>query len=152
MVVSGITLITRPLKPKATHSKLDQMATTAYFEKELPEQAIYIQGRPFKFDFLATEDDFLIAELRNAARSGVGGVIEITQQQYDEGLKKKENSKLSQPSFQRRTEIAPQWWSGGAARPAVVVGNRPPPPNLPPAEPISVPSPKIFLPKVGKLE
>jgi hypothetical protein len=129
------------------------MATPAFFNKELPEQPIYVQGRGLKFEFMATEDDFLIGELRNAVRGGYGGVIEITREQYDEGVKKKENSKNSSQPFQRRAEITPQWSQPtAAARPAVVLGNRQPPANLPPAEPISIPSPKVFLPKVGKLE
>lgn len=129
---------------------------TRFFAKELPEQPIYISGRPYRFDFLATEDAWLIGELQNAALSGVGGIIEITKDAYDESLKKKSGTP-SPPSFlNRRPElVAPQFQPPApGARPAVLVGDNRPgrngPPPLSPAEPITVTPPRVFLPQVGK--
>lgn len=127
------------------------MAESKYYLKELPEQAIYIGGKAFKFDVLETNDQWLQSELDSAIRQGIGGIISLTKEQFAEESKKKLNATQLLPSLQRQSEIRPQWSSGGGARPAVVLGSQQKPPNLPPAEPISIPSPKIFLPKVGKM-
>lgn len=127
---------------------------TRFYTKELPESPIYIQGRPFRFDFMATEDGWLISEFSNAIAQGIGGIVEITKEQYDESIKKKSESP-SQPSFQRRSEIIPSPFNHApAARPAVVVGSnipgQRPLPSMGGAEPIVVTPPKVFLPSVGK--
>jgi len=124
---------------------------TRFFAKELPDQPIYIAGRPYKFDFLATDDNWLISEFESAIRQGVGGIVEINQAQYDESLKKKTGNSSPQ-LFQRATEINP-FRHAQAARPVVVVGDsvdRTITQPLGPAEPIAVTPPKVFLPKVGK--
>lgn len=76
-----------------------------YFAKELPEQAISIMGHPYRFDFLATENPVLVAELEKCVRKQRGGVSEISKEAYDEGLKKKATETLllnsSRPHPQR---------------------------------------------------
>jgi hypothetical protein len=126
---------------------------TKFYSKDLPDQPIYIQGRPYKFDFIATDDPWLIGEFENAIRAQTGGISEVSKEAYDEALKKKSSSAPSLPNFQRSAEIRPhQFQSQPVARAAVVVGNPAgPPPNLGPAEPIVVTPPKVFMPKVAKV-
>lgn len=86
-----------------------------YFRKELPENPVYIMGQPFRFDFFATEDAVLIAELDKCVHRQMGGVVSITEAEYAEEVKKKEQSaKYASSSngnqFGRRQEIvAPQF-------------------------------------------
>jgi hypothetical protein len=68
-----------------------------YFKKELPEQAVFVAGFPVRFDFMATEDPLMVSELTKCANKGVGGVIAITKEIYDEELSKK-NAALSNGS------------------------------------------------------
>lgn len=64
---------------------------TRYFSKEIPENPIRLSnGVPLRFEFLATEDTNLQAELDMAISRSVGGVVEINAAEYDELLKKKE--------------------------------------------------------------
>lgn len=60
-----------------------------YFQKEIPESGVLIFGQQFRFDILETSDPTLIAELDKCVARGVGGVIAITKEQYDEEQKKK---------------------------------------------------------------
>lgn len=135
------------------------MAVT-YYAKEIPGTAIYLSnGHPFKFDFLATEDAWLIMELDAAIRNHVGGVIKITKEQYEEGLKKKSEEKLRNSSPQYRQELsAPNLFNipargfpGGRA--AAAVAGRPinaPAGDLP--DPLKVPDPSEFvMPTLGKM-
>lgn len=75
--------------------------STKYYSKEIPEQAVYIFGQPFRFDFLATEDVALITELDKCVRKQVGGVISITKEQYEDEVKKKSIATQSSNSFRR---------------------------------------------------
>lgn len=94
-------------------SRLDQ-TNMRYFHKELVQTPLYLpQGRKFPFDKLsdgngiwATEDASLIAEAEKAIARHVGGISEITQEQYDALTKKKTGERsansfqaLAQPSF-----------------------------------------------------
>lgn len=85
-----------------------------YFKKELPENPVYCRGQPFRFDFLATDDMLLISELDKCIRKQMGGVISITEAEYTEEVKKKEQSiksgNNSNGSPSRRQElVAPQF-------------------------------------------
>lgn len=81
--------------------------STAYYSKELPEQPLYIGGKPYRFDFLATEDPALIKHLDLAAARHVGGVLKISQAQYEAGLdeKKKQTSTPSSRRLHQREEV-----------------------------------------------
>lgn len=74
--------------------------STSYYSKELPDQPLYINGAPYRFEFLATDDPALIKHLDNAAAKHVGGIIKIDKAAYDQAqdLKKKG----SQPSFSQK--------------------------------------------------
>lgn len=103
--------------------------STSYFSKELPDSPIYINGQPYRFDFLATSDESLIRHLTNAAARRVGGVLVLTKQQYDEAVESKKKQK-SQPSSQRRPgreeirqKVIPSPRSRDAARVAAAEGD-----------------------------
>lgn len=113
-------------------------------------------GQPLKFDILATQDTLLIAELDKCAARGVGGVMTLTEAQYNEEVKKKETGQSllnsSNPSKRRQVLSALHL----NVRP--VAGGQI---NLPPTgsavtgrhipEPIEVPSPQSFgLPPLAK--
>lgn len=134
---------------------------TKYYYKELENTAIYLtDGRPFKFDYLATEDSWLIMELDAAIANGVGGVVKITKEQYDEAIKKKQEGKLLNSSPQYRQELqasnlhnhTPARAFQGS-RVAVVAGKNAASgqgAELP--DPLQVPDPSQFLmPSVGKI-
>jgi len=63
-------------------------AITAWFEKELPDQPLYLNGRAYRFHLLETSDAALIKGLNSAADNRVGGVIKLTQEEFN---KKKAN-------------------------------------------------------------
>lgn len=135
-----------------------------WFTKELPDAAVWIAGAPLKFEFLETADPVLIRELESCIARGVGGIIKITQEQYEEGVKKKPNGNPSgsnsRPRLQRQelsalharhvaevvnngqfsgfkegTFASPQ---GRGAAPVLPVSGRPMP------DPIQIPSPNDF--------
>ncbi len=70
-----------------------------FYLKELPDTAIYLAGAPFKFDILETADPLLISELNKCVARGIGGVVEITEEQFREEVKKKESSSSSRLSL-----------------------------------------------------
>jgi hypothetical protein len=81
-----------------------------YFRKELPESAVYVNGFPMRFDFLATEDPALVAELNKCVAKGVGGIVSITKEEYDLELSKKNAATSPEalrphPSLPHRQEI-----------------------------------------------
>ena len=128
---------------------------SSYFSKELPDQAIYVNGHPFRFSCLKTADQWLITELRNAIKQGIGGVYELKDEAaYNECVKKNNVEKSLRNS--RRSEILPAHLSQQPhqfkkpdARVAVAGGNVPPK-ELP--DPITVPDAKTFtMPTIGKL-
>ncbi len=80
-----------------------------FYAKEIPLSPVFIGGFPLKFEVLATEDSALITELDKCVTRGVGGVIALTKEQYDEAIKKKENetpSSLSSRPPRWRTELS----------------------------------------------
>lgn len=80
-----------------------------FYSKELPDQPVYVNGFPLRFDIVETEDPTLIRELDNCVRNGMGGVVAITQEQYAEEVKKKELGILSNGSSNKppwRTELS----------------------------------------------
>lgn len=81
--------------------------STSYYSKELPEQPIYINGAPHRFDFLATSDPVLIRHLDSAAAKHVGGIIKITQAQYEaaQEVKKKTPSPAFSQKRHQREEV-----------------------------------------------
>lgn len=140
-----------------------------FYLKELPDAPVYIFGSPFRFDFLATEDSTLITELDKCARNGIGGVISITQEQYDEEVKKKQAEIHSENSLRpppHRTELQafhkvdqrrvaevvanPRSRGGMFARPQT--GNVPRQNQEPMPDPIQIPLPNSFVvPPTAKL-
>lgn len=66
-----------------------------FYKKELPDTAVYVAGTPIRFDILETSDPLLISELNKCVAKGVGGVIEITEEQFQEEAKKKASSMTS---------------------------------------------------------
>lgn len=147
---------------------------TKYYRKELENQPVFIFGHPMRFDFLATEDVVLISELDKCAARGIGGVISITRELYEEEVKKKElemsngNSK-PHPSTPHRQEILspnldgrrvaevvanPRGSRGMFARPQTGDRQGWPPQNRqggddrhgPMPDPIQIPSPAQFAP------
>lgn len=147
------------------------LAMRKFYSKEIPESPVYVAGHPLVFDVLETEDAALIAELDKCVARGVGGVMTITQEQFEVEVKKKSNGQLSNGSLrpkQQRQELSAMQLAGlraveGAgkvsqfARPQQptanphnrhglpVSGNAPGPiPALP--DPIEVPTPESFGP------
>jgi hypothetical protein len=84
-----------------------------FYAKELPESPVYVAGHPLIFDFMETEDSALIAELDKCVARHVGGVVEISEEQFIDEIKKKETGNNSANSLRprlQRTELqAVQW-------------------------------------------
>lgn len=67
-----------------------------YWKKEVPETALHLaSGQMFRFEpnpdgygYMATDDGFLNSQFSAFAQRRVGGVIEITQDLYEEAVKK----------------------------------------------------------------
>lgn len=85
-----------------------------YWKKEIPETPFYLPiGKAIQWDFvvddlgwLATDDGYINAELIRARAARVGGVIEVSAEEYAEALKKKADSN-SQPRQPGRPTIGP---------------------------------------------
>lgn len=75
-----------------------------YYSKEIPESGVVINGTTMRFDLLETEDPVLIAELDKCVARGVGGVISITQEQFEEEVKKKASGLQSPSSWNSRRQ------------------------------------------------
>lgn len=105
---------------------------------------------------MKTDDQWLINELRNAIKQGIGGVTELSNEaEYTDCVKKNNEEKLRLSS--RSSTILPahlsqvphQFRSDGRVAVAVP-GNSVPPQELP--DPLTVPDPKTFIqPTIGKL-
>jgi len=135
-----------------------------YYQKELPESPIFVRGAPLRFDIMATEDPVLIGELTNCVNGHFGGIIEITEEQYAEELKKKESRKASNASSnsqQWRQELSalhqPQRnaaVAGSFARPQQPLPDQmSPSPRVPMPDPLTVPTPAdfVFKPPTAKV-
>jgi len=130
---------------------------SSYFSKELADQPIYAGGHPIRFSCLKTDDQWLITELRNAIKQGIGGVYELADEAaYNECVKKKQEEKLrvNSRNLLSATTLPPphlntiQQLRQGVGRVAAVESR--PPGELP--DPLTVPDPKSFtMPTVGKL-
>lgn len=80
-----------------------------FYSKEIPDSPVYVAGHPLTFDILETQDAALIVELDKCVNKGVGGVLSLSEEQFNEELKKKETGKLSANSLrprQSRTELS----------------------------------------------
>lgn len=75
-----------------------------YFSKEIPESAVVINGTSMRFDILETADPILIRELDACIARGVGGVISISESQYQEEVKKKASGNPSHDSLNPRRQ------------------------------------------------
>lgn len=73
----------------------------AFFRKEVEDMPVTIMGKKMKFSLLETEDPALISSLRACASARIGGVVEITEVEYQERLKKKSLKTQSQQPKQR---------------------------------------------------
>jgi hypothetical protein len=141
-----------------------------YYRKEIPESPVYVKGAPMSFDFLETSDPTLIAEFTACIRGQRGGIIEMTKEEYESEIKKKENGIGSESSFrprmrqqglsafnlQGRRAAVPDG-SAMLARPQIAVGkNDSQVSGRPMPDPIQVPSPGAFKgafkrPPTGKM-
>lgn len=70
----------------------------------MPEAAVVILGNSMKFDILETADPALIRELDQCIAHGVGGVVSITEAQYQEEVKKKASDSSSHNSLNPRRQ------------------------------------------------
>lgn len=75
-----------------------------YFSKEIPESAVVINGTSMRFDLLETADQILINELDACIARGVGGVVSISEAQYQEEVKKKASGNSSHNSLNPRRQ------------------------------------------------
>lgn len=75
-----------------------------FYQKEMPETAVVINGNSMRFDLLETADPILIGELDNCIARGVGGVMSITEAQYQEEVKKKQLGNPSHDSLNPRRQ------------------------------------------------
>ena len=90
-----------------------------YYRKEIPESAVIVNGVSMRFDILETQDPVLVAELNKCIARGVGGVVSISKEEFDEEVKKKASGMISGDSsklHQRRQELSANQL--GAARAA----------------------------------
>lgn len=137
---------------------------TKWYTKELPTSPVWILGAPFRFDILETSDNALITELDKCARQGIGGVSSITQEQYGEESKKKQDENLSannsNPAQWRKELVAPHFQGPSAAGGSFAKPQQPQVQHAPPVvahelpDALSVPNPeqlKIPKPPTAKL-
>ena len=135
-----------------------------YFGKSLVYNTIQAaDGRTVPFiegaagiGLLATEDAVFIAELELRIREKRGGIWEMTQEVYDEELKKKNASQSLQPSLTRQgltlavVQAQAQLQSGDPAAAVAPASNKPKQADqTPAASPDEV---KVSKPTVGKLK
>lgn len=117
-----------------------------FFKKEIPSNPLFLPSGakvdfqyfdPEGFGFIQTTDEFIITELDRAMARRVGGVVESTQEEYDEFIKKKADQPLGRLSRPEREAVTAQTLnrfrfqpngSRAVATPAAVSGiaNRPP--------------------------
>jgi hypothetical protein len=142
----------------------DQNLAMRYFGKSLVYNTIQAaDGRTVPFiegaagiGLLVTEDAVFIAELELRIREKRGGIWEMTQEIYDEELKKKNASQSLQPSLTRQgltlavVQAQAQLQSGDPAAAAAPASEKPKQADqTPPTSPDEV---KVSKPTVGKLK
>lgn len=74
---------------------------TKYYRKEIPEMPLYIHGSPLKFEILETADAALIEELDRCIAFGRGGVMAITQPEFEDEAKKKPPVTISESGYKQ---------------------------------------------------
>jgi hypothetical protein len=146
------------------HQHPDQNLAMRHFGKSLVYNTIQAaDGRTVPFiegaagiGILATEDAVFIAELELRIREKRGGIWEMTQEIYDEELKKKNASQSLQPSLTRQgltlavVQAQAQLQSGDPAAAVAPASNKPKQADqTPAASPDEV---KVSKPTVGKLK
>lgn len=77
---------------------------TKFYRKEIPEMPVYINGAPLRFEVLATQDAGLIRELDNAIAGQRGGVVAITEDEFNEAQKKKPSGISSESVFKQNRQ------------------------------------------------
>src|ERR1043165_9747981 len=122
---------------------------TRYYRKELANNPIMLSnGVPLRFEFLATDDCNLQAELDMAMSRHVGGVVEITQAEYDDLLKKNTKPTQQPPVPRSFPSLGPQVLPKSRVADSVVAAESPrsgrgafstPAKNQAPPEPLKVP-------------
>jgi hypothetical protein len=142
----------------------DQNLAMRYFGKSLVYNTIQASdGRTVPFiegaagiGLLATEDAVFIAELELRIREKRGGIWEMTQEVYDEELKKKNASQSLQPSLTRQgltlaaVQAQAQLQSGDPAAAVVPASDKPKQADQTPST--SPDEVKVSKPTVGKLK
>lgn len=73
----------------------------AYYSKELPDQALFLRGKAYRFDIMETEDASLIQLLDACAAKRIGGVQRISEEQYNLKKKALQSSPPSQKQWKR---------------------------------------------------
>lgn len=88
-----------------------------FFKKEIPSNPLFLPSGakvdfqyydPEGFGFIQTTDEFIITELDRAMARRVGGVVESTQEEYDEFIKKKADHPLGRLSRPEREAVTAQ--------------------------------------------
>src|SRR5678816_1972797 len=77
---------------------------TRYYRKDIPEMPVYISGTPLKFEVLATADALLIGELDKCIQHGRGGVIAISEEEYNETVKKNTSETISESVYKQKQQ------------------------------------------------
>lgn len=152
---------------------------TKYYRKDIPEMPVYIFGKPLKFEILETADPALIIELDKCIAYGRGGVIAMTEAEFQEEAKKKPtgiNSESVYKQNRQRQELSSPLSaldlaaeagnevriSSAFARPqerehtphtrfGLPGGTGPAPGNKPMPDPIEVPAAEEMKPPTAKL-
>lgn len=136
---------------------------TKYYMKELASQKLYIKatGAPAPFELIdgdngifATDNPVYITELDIAAKKGIGGVVPISKETFEE-LKKKQQERPSLSNLLRDRQSL----SGlnlplrgnlvNAAVGSPLHGQHPDTPSTPPSEPLKIPT-EFVRPKTAK--
>ncbi len=108
--------------------------TPKCYRKELPDQPVWINGSPIKFNVIRTKDPVMIKNLDACIAGQRGGIIAINEAEYEEEAKKKLSGNSSDNGSPRMRQ---QGLSAANRNLAAVAG----------AE--SAPQPKMAMPQLG---
>lgn len=122
-----------------------------YFHKELTRNKLSLpDGRKVAFEeigdgngMLATEDSFVISELRNCIRQHIHGVSEIDAEQYEELKKNSPATPSRQRPAEQRSALSAQSLIHGHSPRAAAAVVKPKEPAAPIPEPPPVPPIKV---------
>jgi len=78
--------------------------TTKFYRKDIPQMPVYVRGTPLKFEILETQDPILIEELDRCIAFNRGGVMSISQQEFEEEAKKKPSGTISESGYKQRQQ------------------------------------------------